>query len=245
MPMSSPTTNITSVLKETRQFPPPAEFAARAHIKSTAEYDALWKKAADDPEGFWAEQAEALTWFRKWNRVLEWKEPHAKWFVGGTLNAAYNCIDRHLDGPRKNKAAIIWEGEPGDSRVLRYQDLHREVCKFANVLKSQGIRAGDRVDLHADDPGLGHRHVGLHANRRAAQHCLRRIQCGRRGRPQQRRQGQTHHHCGRRLAPRQGGSPEAERRSGAGTLADGGNVHRLQPLQSADRDEAGPRLVVA
>ena len=146
--MSSPTTNITSVLKETRQFPPPAEFAARAHIKSTAEYDALWKKAADDPEGFWAEQAEALTWFRKWNRVLEWKEPHAKWFVGGTLNAAYNCIDRHLDGPRKNKAAIIWEGEPGDSRVLRYQDLHREVCKFANVLKSQGIKAGDRVTIY-------------------------------------------------------------------------------------------------
>src|SRR5436309_14835645 len=112
--MSSPSTNITSVLKETRSFPPSAEFAAQAHVKSPAEYEALWKRAADDPEGFWAEQAEGLTWFRKWDRVLEWKEPHAKWFIGGTLNAAYNCIDRHLEGPRKNKAAIIWEGEPGD-----------------------------------------------------------------------------------------------------------------------------------
>jgi acetyl-CoA synthetase len=101
-----------------------------------------------DPEGFWAEQAESLTWFAKWNKVLEWKEPHAKWFVGGKINACYNCVDRHLAGPRKNKAAIIWEGEPGDSRVLRYQDLHREVCKFANVLKTLGIETGDRVTLY-------------------------------------------------------------------------------------------------
>jgi acetyl-CoA synthetase len=146
--MSSPTANITSVLKEKRLFSPSPEFAARAHIKSLAEYEKLWKRGKDDPEGFWAEQAKELSWFKPWTKVLNWNEPFAQWFVGGQINVSYNCLDRHLSGPRKNKAAIIWEGEPGDSRVLRYQDLHREVCKFANVLKSQGIKKGDRVTLY-------------------------------------------------------------------------------------------------
>jgi len=147
--MSSPaSSNITSILKETRQFPPPAEFAVRAHITSLAEYEQLWERARDDPEGFWAEQAENLHWFRRWDKVLVWNEPHAQWFAGGQLNVCYNCVDRHLENGRKNKAAILWEGEPGDTRVLRYQDLHREVCKFANVLKGLGIKAGDRVTLY-------------------------------------------------------------------------------------------------
>jgi acetyl-CoA synthetase len=146
--MTSPSSNITSVLKETRQFPPPPEFAKHAHIKSLAEYEQLYRRAADDPEGFWAEQAEALSWFRRWDNLLLWKEPHAQWFAGGKINACYNCVDRHLENGRKNKAAIIWEGEPGDTRVLRYQDLHREVCKFANVLKKLGIQPGDRVTLY-------------------------------------------------------------------------------------------------
>ncbi|HYT94211.1 MAG TPA: acetate--CoA ligase [Gemmataceae bacterium] len=147
--MSSPeTSNITSVLKETRQFPPPADFAARAHIKSLAEYEQLWQRAKDDPEGFWAEQAETLHWFKRWEQVLVWNEPHARWFDGGKLNVSYNCLDRHLDGPRRSKAAILWEGEPGDTRTLTYQDLHREVCKFANVLKGVGIKAGDRVTIY-------------------------------------------------------------------------------------------------
>jgi acetyl-CoA synthetase len=140
--------NITSVLKETRLFPPPADFSAGAHIKSPAEYERLWQRAKDDPEGFWGDQADSLHWFQRWNKVLVWNEPHAQWFAGGKLNASFNCLDRHLTGPRKNKAAIVWEGEPGDSRVLRYQDLHREVCKFANVLKGLGIRAGDRVTIY-------------------------------------------------------------------------------------------------
>src|SRR2546423_13906056 len=144
----APSSNITSILKETRSFPPPADFAAKAHIKSKAEAEQLWQQAHDDPEGFWAKQAERLHWFKKWNKVLEWNEPFAKWFVGGQLNVSYNCLDRHLAAGRGNKAAIIWEGEPGDSRVLRYQDLHREVCRFANVLKSQGIKSGDRVTLY-------------------------------------------------------------------------------------------------
>ncbi len=147
--MSSPTSqNITSILKETRQFPPTPAFAAQAEVKSLADYDKLYQRAIADPETFWAEQAASLTWAKKWDKVLDWREPHAKWFVGGKLNASVNCLDRHLPGPRKNKAAILWEGEPGDSRVLRYQDLHREVCKFANVLKSQGIKAGDRVTIY-------------------------------------------------------------------------------------------------
>jgi acetyl-CoA synthetase len=146
--MSSPSTNITSILKETRQFPPPPEFAAHAHFKSLAEYEKIYNEAKADPAKFWAEQARSLAWFKPWDKVLDWQEPHAKWFVGGKINASFNCIDRHLAGPRRNKAAIIWEGEPGDSRVLRYQDLHREVCKFANVLKGQGIKASDRVTIY-------------------------------------------------------------------------------------------------
>jgi acetyl-CoA synthetase len=149
MPMSAPAaTTITSILKEIRQFPPPAAFSAQARIKSLAESEQLWERAKKDPEGFWAEQAEALHWFRRWDKVLVWNEPHAQWFAGGKLNVCYNCVDRHLENGRKNKAAIIWEGEPGDSRVLRYQDLHREVCKFANVLKGLGIQAGDRVTIY-------------------------------------------------------------------------------------------------
>jgi acetyl-CoA synthetase len=147
--MSSPTSsNITSVLKEHRVFPPPADFSAKARVKNVAEYEALWQRGKDDPEGFWAKEAETLHWFTRWNQTLVWNEPHAQWFVGGKLNVSYNCLDRHVATERKNKAAIIWEGEPGDSRVLRYQDLHREVCKFANVLEGLGIRAGDRVTIY-------------------------------------------------------------------------------------------------
>ena len=146
--MTSPAGNITSVLQETRTFPPPPAFSAQAHVKSLAEYERIWERARDDPEGFWAEQAEGLAWMRGWDKVLAWEEPHAQWFVGGRLNVSANCLDRHLEGPRRNKAAILWEGEPGDSRVLTYQALHQEVCKFANVLKGQGIKAGDRVTIY-------------------------------------------------------------------------------------------------
>ena len=146
--MSLQAANITSVLKESRVFPPPPAFSAQAHVKSKAEQDKLWQQARDDPEGFWAEQAETLHWFRRWDRVLVWQEPHAQWFTGGLINASFNCLDRHLTTGRAGKTAIIWEGEPGDSRVLCYQDLHREVCKFANVLKGLGIKAGDRITLY-------------------------------------------------------------------------------------------------
>jgi acetyl-CoA synthetase len=139
---------IESTLQETRVFPPPTEFAQQAHIKSFAEYEEIYRKAAEDPEAFWASAAENLHWFKKWDTVLKWEEPHAEWFVGGKINASYNCLDRHLATPRKNKAAIIWEGEPGEVRTLTYQQLHRQVCKFANVLKKSGVKTGDRVALY-------------------------------------------------------------------------------------------------
>jgi acetyl-CoA synthetase len=140
--------SITSVLQETRVFPPPEEFARKAHISSLAQYEALWDRAKDDPEGFWGEHAQALHWDKPWDKVLDWQPPFAKWFVGGRLNASYNCVDRHCEGPSRNKAALIWEGEPGDRRVLRYQDLQREVSKFANVLKGLGVRPGDVVAVY-------------------------------------------------------------------------------------------------
>jgi acetyl-CoA synthetase len=139
---------IDSVLNEQRVFEPPAEFSAGAQIKSRAEYDRLYKEAKDDPEAFWAKIAQELHWFKPWDRVLEWKPPFAKWFLGGELNISYNCLDRHAATWRKNKAAIQWEGEPGDSRALTYQQLLREVSKCANVLKSLGVQKGDRVAIY-------------------------------------------------------------------------------------------------
>jgi len=139
---------LDSVLQETRKFAPPAEFSARARVRSLAEYERLWEEAAADVEAFWGRLAEELHWFEPFTKVLEWNEPFAKWFVGGKTNASYNCLDAHLNSWRRNKAAIIWEGEPGDQRVLTYQTLHYEVCKFANVLKAQGIKPGDVVSIY-------------------------------------------------------------------------------------------------
>ena len=139
---------IESVLQEDRVFPPPPEFTKRARIRSRAEYDALCRRAADDPDAFWGEMAGQLRWMRPWERVLDWEAPVAKWFVGGQLNVSDNCLDRHLDGPRRDKPAIIWEGEPGDRRVLTFAELHAEVCRFANVLTGLGVKAGDRVGIY-------------------------------------------------------------------------------------------------
>ena len=140
--------NIKSVLNETRTFAPPATFQAQANIGSQEEYDRLWNQAKDKPAEFWGEMAENLDWFQKWDTVMDGEMPNTKWFTGGKINVSHNCLDRHLETERRNKAALIWEGEPGDTRVLRYQDLHREVCKFANVMKTLGVESGDRVTLY-------------------------------------------------------------------------------------------------
>jgi acetyl-CoA synthetase len=145
--MSQPT--IESILQEKRLFPPTSDFSQNAHIKSLADYQRLYDKAKADPQQFWAELAESeLHWVQKWDTVLDWQPPFAKWFVNGKINISYNCLDRHLTTWRKNKAALIWEGEPGDSRTLTYSQLHREVCQFANVLKQLGAKKGDRIGIY-------------------------------------------------------------------------------------------------
>jgi len=149
--MAEPTAtqvNIDSTLDEQRSFAPSAEFSQKAQIKSLAEYEALYKESVEQPETFWARAADELHWFKRWDKVLEWKAPWAKWFVGGEINLSYNCLDRHVHTARKNKAALIWESEPGEIRTYTYQQLWKEVQKFANVLKDLGVRKGDRVAIY-------------------------------------------------------------------------------------------------
>src|SRR6186713_3073388 len=144
--MADPTVpvEISDLLQEDRRFPPSAAFRGQANVPD----ESVYARADADPEGFWAGFARELEWFTPWTQVLDWKPPHAKWFVGGTLNASVNCVDRHARGSRRNKAALIWEGEPGDRRTLTYFDLFRDVSRFANVLKSLGVKRGDRVALY-------------------------------------------------------------------------------------------------
>ena len=140
--------NIESHLIEKRVFKPSKEFARNARIKSLEQYRRMYRESIAHPDKFWAREARELIWRRPWKKVLEWKPPFAKWFVGGQLNVSENCLDRHLSGHRRNKAAILWEGEPGEKRTLTYQQLHDEVCRFANVLKRNKIRKGDRVIIY-------------------------------------------------------------------------------------------------
>jgi acetyl-CoA synthetase len=137
-------TPIEALLKEKRKFVPPKAFARRA----VANKASVYKEAAKNPVKFWERQAKALYWFKPWKQALQWKVPYAKWFVGGKLNVSYNCLDRHVAGPLRTKAAIIWEGEPGDNRTLTYWDLYREVNRFAAALKRHGVKKGDRVTIY-------------------------------------------------------------------------------------------------
>jgi acetyl-CoA synthetase len=146
--MTQPT--IESILQEKRTFAPSSDFSQQAQIKSWEDYQALYQQSIANPTQFWEELAEKeLHWFQKWDQVLNWSNPpFAKWFVNGKINLSYNCLDRHLTTWRRNKAAIIWEGEPGDSRTLTYAQLHREVCQFANVMKQLGVKKGDVVAIY-------------------------------------------------------------------------------------------------
>ena len=144
----TPPSGIDCMLTESRVFECSEEFRAQAHIGSLAEYERLCREAETDPDAFWGKIASELHWFKPWDRVLDWDCPWAKWFPGGEINISYNCLDRHVAGPRRNKAALIWEGEPGEVRTLTYQQLLVEVSKFANVLKSLGVQKGDRVAIY-------------------------------------------------------------------------------------------------
>jgi acetyl-CoA synthetase len=142
--MSSTEQTLDSLLQEDRTFPPPPEFAARANANDPS----IYATADADPEAYWADWARRLDWFQPWERVLDWQPPYAKWFVGGKLNAAYNCLDRHVQGGRGSRTAMLWEGEPGDRRTYTYEDLHREVGRAANALRGMGVARGDRVAIY-------------------------------------------------------------------------------------------------
>ena len=142
-------TNIESHLNENRLFEPPASFAAGARIDSLDNYRELYRESMESPETFWGREAGELSWTQPWTQLLDWsRPPFARWFVGGKTNISQNCLDRHLEGPRRDKVAIIWEGEPGDTRTLTYAQLHAEVCQFANALKNNNIGKGDRVVIY-------------------------------------------------------------------------------------------------
>ena len=136
-------------MSDQKIFPPSAEFSSRSHIKSMEEYRELYERAQSDPEQFWGELAlKELSWFQPFSKTLEWNPPFAQWFTGGTINACYNCVDRHLATDRKTKPALIWEGEPGDSKIFTYEQLHEAVSKFANVLKRLGHKKGERAVIY-------------------------------------------------------------------------------------------------
>ena len=194
--------NIESVLHEDRKFECPEPFRKQALINSLEDYERIYRESVEQPEKFWGGIANELHWFRKWDKVLEWNHPWAKWFVGGQLNISYNCLDRHVQTFRKNKAALIWESEPGEVRTFTYQQLHREVQKFANVLKSLGCEKGrPGCHLHGDDARAAHRHAGLRPHRRPTHGGLRWIfvQCT--GGPHSRFAGRGCGYPGRFLPP--------------------------------------------
>ncbi|QOJ14305.1 MAG: acetate--CoA ligase [Planctomycetia bacterium] len=140
--------SIDSVLKETRRFAPPPHFSTDAHLRSMEEYERMHRRSVERPEEFWAEVASELHWHQPWERVLDWNPPHAKWFVGAKTNIAYNCLDRHIERGLGEKTAILFEGEPGDTRRISFRELHEQVCRFANVLRAQGVKKGDRVTIY-------------------------------------------------------------------------------------------------
>jgi len=146
--MSTQEQNITSLSTEKRLFKPKKSFSEKAHVKSFKDYKKIYEQSIKNPEKFWAKAAENLHWFKKWTKVLKWKAPHAEWFKGGKLNLSYNCLDRHVLEGRKNKVALFFEGEPGDTKVYTYGQLLDEVKKFSNVLKSNGVKKGDRVCIY-------------------------------------------------------------------------------------------------
>ncbi len=198
-------TNIDSILQEDRKFEPPAEFSRQAHIKSLEEYERIYRESVEQPEKFWARIAEELHWFKKWDKVLEWKCPWAKWFVGGQLNLSYNCLDRHVQTWRKNKAAHHLGKR---ARRSSHPDLSAASPRGAEVRQRAERLGGEegrpRRHLHGHDAGAAHRHAGLRPHRRAAYCGLRRILLECAGRSHPRFAGDGRHHPGWLLPSRRG-----------------------------------------
>jgi hypothetical protein len=221
VPMSEQ--NISSTMQENRLFPPPPGFAAKAHIKSREEYERMYRESIDDPDSFWGRAAEPLHWFKRWDRVLEWKPPFARWFVGGKTNVGVQLPRSQIELGRGDKTAILWEGEPeatpgagGDVRRLTFKDLHDAVCKFANGLKKLGVNKGDRVTIYM--PMVPEAAVAMLAcariRRAALGHLRRLLQPGDR-RSRRRRAERIRHHRRRRLPAWHGRAAEEQRRRGA------------------------------
>ena len=238
--------DIDSALKEQRVFEPSEEFRSKAHVTSLAEYQRLYKEAEEHPEEFWANIASELHWFKTWDRVLDWNLPFAEWFVGGQLNISYNCLDRHVATWRKNKAAILWEGEPGDSRALTYQQLLHEVSKCANVLKSLGVKKGDRVAIYMGMvPELPIALLACVAYRRAAHRGIRRIFVAGADRSHQRLRSVGGDHAGCELSARRGSEIEGSRGSRAAAMSHGEKRAGLSPHRLRGDHATGPRSLVA
>ena len=217
---------VESVYMEKRVFEPTEEFVKDALVKSMDEYKALYERSISDPEGFWGEMAaEHLDWFKKWEGPAEeysFKDDiYLRYFAGGKLNVSYNCLDRHLKTDRKNKAALIFQGEPlEDSRTYTYQELHREVCKCANVLKALGVKKGrSRVDLSSDDTRASHRDACVREDRCDPQRGVRRVQCGCVEGPDPGLQERDGHHVQLRVPFGASASDEEEFRCGPGVVS--------------------------
>ena len=227
-------TEIDALLKEDRRFPPSAEWRRTATVNDPDVY----RRAAADPEAFWAELARELDWIQPWSRVLEWKPPYAKWFIDGKLNIAANCVDRHVRTARRNKAAIIWEGEPGDRRtltVLGPLSAGRRVRQRAQVAWREARRS--RGALPADGARACDCDARVRADRRRAQRDLRRLQRGGAARSYQRREGGPARHRGRRLSARPDRTPQADGRRGAPRHA----VHSARDRRPAIGRQPDPR----
>lgn len=205
------TGQLDTVMHESRVFPPTPETSARARIKSMAEYQKLWDEAAADPPAFWAKLAkEELHWFKPFTQALRWNEPHAEWFADGQTNASYNCLDKHVAAGKGDRVALIWEGEPGDKRQYTYAELLREVCKFANVLKSLGAKQGRRrLDLHAADAGARDLDARVRPDRGDPFGDLRRLLGRSDRRSEQRRESEDSNHRRRLLASWESAGPQA------------------------------------
>ena len=235
---------LSALLHEERRYPPSDEFKKNALWNDPA----IYERAEQDPEAFWAEQAQAIDWFKPWDKILEWNAPIAKWFVGAQVNASYNCVDRHLDSWRRNKAAIVFEGEPGDQRVLTYRDLYRDVNKCAAALKRLGVQQRrPRPDLPGHGARATDRDARLRAHRRTPHGRLRRVQRRLHRRPRERLPGQLRHHRRWRLAARQQDSAQGHDGPCPGAVPDGqerpGRESHRRPEDG--RDEVGPRYLVA